>query len=367
MKRINLLLVFACLLSLPLRAGGDEPTFIQGYRDIRNFLFIFENGIPRQLEQQPVRSFKAKGDILAYANNANDLMVYHKGEKFKLGDMTATTYEVNQSFMYLQRDLLLSVFDGEKLTQLTFFLKDFAVSDSLIAFRDRNINILRVFARGQLHDLEVTLVGDLMEYKVGENTVAYINNTGFFKAYLNDNLYDIDNVAPEAYAPGGNIVAYVDGLYNYLKVFYKEKILVLEKIKPLSFQAGVDVVAYVSDETSFKVFSNGKLIKVEAFAPDFYLVRDRSVLFFMNNQFQLFLDGVRYPLDEFMPLNYQLSENNVAWKDNANRLMVFSEGKTSQVTLENVVAYELNGNTLKYELPDGTSRVWYKGKVYGNN
>ena len=108
MKHINLFLILFCLLVIPVRAGEDQPTFLHGYRDFRNFLYIFENGTPRQLEQQVVRSFKAKGSMIAYANNANDLMVYYKGEKFKLGDMTATNYELTQSMMYFQRDLMLS-------------------------------------------------------------------------------------------------------------------------------------------------------------------------------------------------------------------------------------------------------------------
>jgi hypothetical protein len=367
LKHTNLFLILLCLLVIPVRAGEDQPTFLHGYRDFRNFLYIFENGTPRQLEQQVVRSFKAKGSMIAYANNANDLMVYYKGEKFKLGDMTATNYELTQSMMYFQRDLMLSVFDEGKVTQLTFFLRDFKVSDSLIAFRDRNVDILRVYGRGQLHDLEVTLTGSLIDYKIGENSVAYVNNTGFFKAYLNDHVYDIDNVAPVAYEAGGNLIAYVDGLYNYLKVFYNEKILVLERFPPISFQAGVDMVAYVADDNSFKIFNRGKLVKAEAYPPDFYQVRDRSVLFFFNNQLQLLQDGVRYELDEFRPLNYQMSENNIAWIDQANRLHMFTEGKSYEVSMERISAYELNGNTLKYDLPDGTSRVWYKGKVFGNN
>ncbi len=305
--------------------------------------------------------------MIAYANSANDLIVYHKGEKYKLGDMTATSYELTQSLMYFQRDLMLSVFEAGKVTPLTYFLRDFKVSDSLLAFRDRNVDILRLYSRGQLHELEVTLTGGLVDYKVGENTVAYVNNTGFFKAWMKDHLYNIDNVAPEAFDAGGNIIAYVDGLYNYLKILFNDKILVLEKFRPLSFQAGVELLAYVADDNSFKVFNRGKLLKVEAYVPDFYIVRDRSVLFFFNNRLQLIADGVRYQLDEFMPQDYQMSENNIAWRDPSGRLHIFTEGKTHEVSMERITGYELNGITLKYDLADGSSRVWYKGKVFGNN
>ena len=350
-----------------MQAGNSNSIFVHGFSDFRNFLFVFENGVPRQLEQQPIRSFKANGPTIVYVNNANDLIAYYNGEKFKLGDMTATTYEVGQSFMYFQRDLMFSVFERGNVTLLTYFLRDFKVSDSLIAFRDRNVDILRIYKNGKVSDLETTLVGELKEYKVGENTIAYVNNTGFFRTYFNGQVYDLDNVVPEAFEPGGNLVAYVDGLYRYLKVFYNGKILVLERLIPQSFKAGVDVVAYVADDNSFKVFTKGKLLKVESYLPDFYAVRDRTVLFFFNNSLQLILDGERFILDEFMPINYQLSENNVAWMDVSNRLHIFTQGKSYEVSMEVITGYQLNGNTLKYDVQDGTSRIWYKGKIYGNN
>jgi len=366
LKPIRTLIFLVLLLSGPFWSHGQSEPFVQGYRDFRNFLYQFSEGSPRQLEQQPVRSFKAKGPYLAYVNNANDLMVTYNGEKFKLGDMTATTYEVMQGYLYLQRDLLLKVFDRGETVPLTWFLRDFRATDSLIAFRDRNVDILRVYWGGAVHDLEVTLAGSLTGYEAGENTVAYVNNTGFFKVYLDDHVYDIDNIPPVSYAPGGSLVAFVDGLYNFLKVFYDGKILVLEKFKPQSYKAGVEVVAYVADDNSFKVFNRGRLLKVESYVPDFYTVRDRSVLFFFNNRMQLICDGVRYELDEFMPNDYQMSEDNVAWRDVNGRLHLFSAGKTHEVTMEAITGYELNGNTLKYDLPDGTSRIWYNGRIHGN-
>jgi hypothetical protein len=345
---------------------AQQARYMQAYNDIRQFLFLFENGVPRQLEQQPVRSFKAGGERLAYVNNANDLIVYEGGEKHKLGDMTATTYELNQACVYYRRDQLLSVFQNGENIPLTFFIRDYKVSDSLIAFRDRNADILRVFHNGNIRELELTLTGTLNEYKTGENTVAYVNNTGFFKSYWHDQLWDIDNVAPESFEPGGDIVGYVDGFYSYFKVFYNGKILVLEKLVPQSYQVGVETVAYVADNNAFKVFNRGKLLKIEDYIPEFYRVRDRSVLFFLNNRLQLISDGVRYELDEFMPSSYRMNDDNIAWQDINGRLHVFTEGKSYQVSQEAITAYELNGNVLKYDLRDGTSRIWYKGKVYGS-
>jgi hypothetical protein len=226
--------------------------------------------------------------------------------------MTGTSFELNQAFLYYRRDQMLGVFQHGENTPLTYFIRDYKVSDSLLAFRDQVADILRVYKDGTVRELEITLAGRLNEYRVGENTVAYVNNTGFFKAYYQDQLWDLDNVAPESFEPGGNLVAFVDGFYQYLKVFYNGKLLVLEKLLPQSYQAGFETVAYVSDDNSFKVFNRGRLLKIESFIPDFYLVRDRSVLFYMNNRLELISDGERHELDEFMPSRYTLSDDHVA-------------------------------------------------------
>ena len=366
MKRTELFLLLALLLSGTPAAAQDPALYIQGFTDIRRFLFQFRDGITRQLEQQPVRNYKAAGSIIAYANNANDLIVVEDGVKSKLGDMTGTTYELNQAFLYYRRDQVLGVFQRGENKQLTYFIRDYKVSDSLLAFRDQVADILRVYKDGTIRELEITLAGRLNEYRTGENTVAYVNNTGFFKAYYQDQVWDIDNVAPESFEPGGNLVAYVDGFYQYLKVFYYGRLLVLEKLKPQSYQAGFETVAYVADDNSFKVFNRGKLLKIESFIPDFYLVRDRSVLFFLNNRLELISDGKRFELDEFMPTRYAMSDDYVAWLDANGRLMFFGEGKIQLVSQEAITAFSLNGAVLKYDLTDGTSRIWYRGKVYGN-
>lgn len=350
------------LLAVPVLAGDDVPVFVHAYRDFRQYLYVFENGVPRILEQQPVRMFKVRGPLVAYANNGNNLMVYYKGEKFNLGDMTATTFEVTQSFMYYQREQALTVFSKGQTIPLTYFIRDFRVSDSLLVFRDRNVDMLRVFRNGEVQELETTLTGSLRDFKVGENTVAYSNQAGFFKIFYGGETFEIDNVVPLSYEPGGNLVAFVDGLYNYLKVFYRGKILVLEKLQPQSYKCGTDLVAYLADDNTFKVFSNGKLVRAEAYAPDFYYVRDNTVLFYINNRLQALVNGVRYELDEFLPQNYQLSENNIAWIDVSGRLHVFTEGKSYEVSMEKISTYDLNGNTLRYDLPDGSSKIWYKGK-----
>jgi hypothetical protein len=357
------LLFILCRFHLQAQDAGSLP-FVMAYRDYRDYLYSFENVAPVQLESQPVRSFKSKGSVVGYINSANNLIAWYKGEKIDLGDATNTTFDVTNEFLIYRRDQVLGVFDDGKTTQLSFFINDYKTADRLIAFRESTAEVLKVYYEGKVQELEVTVLGSVGSYKVGKNSVAYLNSSGYFKMFVGGEIFEIDNIAPLQYDAGKNIVAYIDGTREALNAFYDQKIITLEQIRPLSFQVGDDVMAYVSDEGGFKIFSQGKLFKIESYAPEFYKVADDAVVFFADNKFQVMKYGTRYELDQGMPLSYQISRGCIAWQDQAHRLHLFLNGKSQLVTTETFVSYELNGDLLRFQTEDGLSRIFYNGKIY---
>lgn len=362
--KLRILVLIFSFHSMVMFAQEANDNFGMAYLDYRNYLYFFKDGIPQQLESQAVRNFNSKGEIVGYVNSANNLIAYYNGEKTDLGDATNTTFNLTNHLLIYQRDQVLGVFDKGKLTRLTYFLRDYKINDELIAFRDQNIDILKLYYNGKVQDLEYTLIGSLGAYKVGKNTVAYMSSSGYFKIFDDGQVFEIDNIAPIQFDAGKNIVGYVDGSQQSLNVFYNTKVLTLEPIKPLSFQVGDDLMAYVSDEGYFKIFTQGKLLKAESYAPDFYQVLNSSVLFFADNKLQVLQKGIRYVLDDFKPLSYKMNENAIAWQDPAKRLHVFVNGQVKSVTSEIFVGYELNGDILRYQLEDGTSHIYFNGKNY---
>lgn len=356
--------IFLGIVLLWSTVCSGQSSFVQAYRDFRGYLFVFENGAPRQLESQAVSSFKSKGPYVAYVTSGNNLKVYYNTEVFDLGDATNTSFEISNELMIYKRDEVLAVFDRGKTTRLTFFIQDYILTDKMVVFRDRNQGVLRTYVNGEIQDLEYTLIGARGTFAAGENTVAYSNSSNYFKIFHEGETFEIDNINPVSVSAGKNIVAYVDGSERTLKVFYNNKILTLEQITPLSFLAGDDLVAYVTDENSFKLFADGKLMKAESYKPDFYAVKDRSVLFFIDSKLQLLQNDMRYELDNFMPKSYKMSEDNIAWVDPANRLHFFSNGKSKQVTTELFTDYDLNGDILRFTTAEGASTIYYQGKFY---
>lgn len=334
------------------------------YRDTRGYLYVFENGLPRQLESQPVKEFGSGGPYAAYINSANNLIVYYNNEKTELGDATNTAFDFTTEIMLYKRDDVLAVYNRGKLERLSYFIKEFQAKGGLVAFRDQNASILKVYYNGQVTELELTTLGTPGVYVAGKNTVAFVNSSQYFKVFHEGEIYELDNIAPVNVTAGKDVVAYTDGINRSLMAFYNGRALTLEQIEPRSFQVGDGIIAYETDEGYFKIFNNGKLLKAESFAPEFYAVNDNTVLFFAENKLQIIQNGVRTVLDQLMPLSYRLDQDCIAWQDASRRLYLFADGKIHQVTTESFTDYTLNGNILSYDTPDGRTKIFHNGKIF---
>jgi len=358
---LQLLILF---LFFATTATSQSRPFVSAYKDYRNYFFAFSEGISRQIDSRPIRSYKSRGDKVVYVDVNNNLILWQNDIKTNLGDATNIKFLLTDDLLIYTIFDMLAVADSDKVTNLTYFFKEYDYNAGMIAFTDQNNGLLKVYANGKVNEVEATLIGKLGKFRVGENTIAYINSSDSFKIYYNNEIYSIDNLSPDRFSSGKNLVAYIEGSTKYFNAFYKGKVFVLDELEPLSFQVGDEAIAYVTNENSFKVFQSGKLLKVESYPPSMYAVKDNTVLFYFNNELQILQNGVRFVLDEFAPLTYQMSQDRIAWQDQAKRLYIFTDGKVKLVTTETIIAYELNGDILRYDVPDGTSRIYYKGKTY---
>ena len=360
MQRLLLLLLF-CLNFITVDAQFSMP-----FEDGRRYFYVFENGGPRQLETMPVLQYKVGGNTLVYINTANELRMVYNGEKSKVGEGLNAMLGASGNLVWYTRNNTLTVFDKGKEKQLSLFLSSYKAGDNIIAFKDSRYDLLKVYYNGEVHELEYTLVSKMGDFDAGDNVVAYINGSRYFKVFSQGETMELSNWEPIKYLCGKDMVAYVDGGNNELKLFVVDKLVKLENFPPLSMQMGDDIFAYVSDESAFKIYTKGKLLKIESYAPDYYNVKDNIAAFFINNRFQVFYNGERFELENVQPRSTVISNNCMAYVDNAGRLKLFSDGKTRQVTTDGIQSYELNGDILKFVDSGGLQRIYYNGKIYGN-
>jgi hypothetical protein len=340
--------------------------FAMPYEDSRKYFYVFANGAPHQLESMAVLQYKAAGNTVVYIDNANVMRSYYNGEKQKTGEGLNALLGASGNMLWYTRDNALNIFEKGLPVTLSFFLSDYKAGDNIIAFKDSRIDLLKVYYEGNIYELEYTLVSKLGNYEVGDNTVAFINGSHYFKVFSQGETLELSTWEPKEFKCGKDMVAFVDGSSNELKLFVTDKIVKLENFQPLSMQMGDNIFAYVSDDNAFKIYTKGKLLKVESYAPDTYMVKDNIAAFYAENKFQVFYDGERYELESVQPRSIIISNNSMAYLDHAGRLKLFSEGKTQLVTTETTQGFELNGDVLKYFDSGNGQRIFYKGKTYAN-
>ena len=186
-------------------------------------------------------------------------------------------------------------------------------SQDISAYTDYRGN-LQVFDRGLLRQIEYIQVTN---YKIGGNTIAYIDNKNDFKIYYDGQTFPLVNAADFTYYMTDFLTAFRVG--NVLYVFDKG-----EK-KTLCYYTSILVVndsllAYFDDaQSSLNIYYNGRVANAE----DALIAKPKSIKSGSNivawvnqsNYFTIFYHGTTYQLDNIAPRSYQVGRDIVAYVD----------------------------------------------------
>jgi hypothetical protein len=352
------------LLLLLLYSLYSSSQNLSAYNDYRNYFYAFDKGEFRQVEYLPVKSFKIGGNAVAYIDNTNEFRIYSEEQKFDITYGGTLTYYATDYLVAYRVGNVLSVFEKQRSQNLSYYCSIFAINDSLVGFFDESNYNFSVFYQGRVTELESSMIEPPKSIKSGSNTLAYVNQSDFFKVFYRGTVYSIDNIAPLTFQAGSDVVAYVDNYDQNFHLFYKGDTAKLETFAPDSFKVGFGMVAYIDNPGNFRVFYNGTTRRLLSFRPDFFKVEGYTVLYGFNNMFTVFYKGVVYTLEDYIPTNFQIANEGVAYIDVSGRLKLFLSGKTYTVSYEIINNYRLDGNVLTYSVGSNTTKFFWNGKNY---
>lgn len=353
--------ILFCLVTLIAQAQE-----ITAYNDYLDHLMVFDKGMLRQAEYLKVASYKIGGNAIAYIDNKNDFKVYYDGQTFPMVNAADFKYAVSDNLIaFSVGDVLYAFDEGQKRT-LCYYAKGINVNlnDSILVYFDDSQSSLNFYYRGRIVNAEDALLSNPKTIKTGSNTVAWINQSNEFMVFYRGISTHLDVTAPRAFAAGRDIVAYVDDYEQRFRLFYKGDTAVADEFAPDSFKVGFGIMAYIDHLQNFRIFYNGATKKILSGTPDFFRVKGNVVVYSYNNTFNVFYEGNIFTLQNKAPVDFQLSNDGVAWLDDSGRLMLFLKGKTYNVSYETINKYFLNGNVLKYEVGVNTVNVFYNGRNY---
>ena len=358
MKKTILLLLFYALTS---DLSAQDLT---AYSDYRDYLYVFDRGMYKQVEYLPVKSYKVGGQTVAYIDNKNDFKIYYDGQSINLLNAADFSYYMTNYLTSFLVGNVLYVFDrGEKKT-LCYYTAIMTVNDSVLVWFDDSQSTLNIYYDGKVINAEEAFLDMPRSIKTGANTVAWVNQSNYFSVFYHGEVRVLDNIAPIAYEAGRDIVAYIDNYEQYFRLFYKGDTALVEAFLPDSFKVGFGIMAYVDNQGNFRVFDRGATKRLISDRPDFFQVMGNTIVYAYNNSFNVYYNGQASVLQNGIPTDYQLGNDGIAWIGDSGRLMLFHKGKISTVSYEIINDYQLDGNVLKYEVGNNTTRVFYQGKNY---
>jgi len=265
------------------------------YRRNDGALMVYHDGQKKELSKV-VRDYRVTEGLVVYTFN-NNLYVYNGREKRNL-TMNAPHYKANENMVayYDQIDKMFKAYYKGEVFDVESALSNppvnnYEVGDNLLAYRDPN-DYLNAFFEGStkrlmllqgrpLYKADENIVAyyDVSRsafklqhivsgerelgffrpesFKLSDNRVVYVENTGNFMMYENDELQTLSTNTPDFYMVHDSIMAYEE--QNYFNVYYDGQDYTLENFIPSQIKYGNNTLAYLNERNHLRVFYNGQV------------------------------------------------------------------------------------------------------------
>jgi hypothetical protein len=343
---------------------------LSAFHDYRGCFMVFDKGIVKELEHLPVKSFQVGGKCIPFVSHSGQFKVYYDGNVKTLADQFVSKYYTSPNLMVYQLYNQLYVFDNGNVHMLSGNVKNYAASDSLVAYFNENTYSTHIYYKDSIFDIESSLVGTpVIEFKAGDNLIAYYNkNTKYLKAFYHGKVWNIlHSLSRIDFIAGRDILAYVDYAKNSFHLFYKGKMIDLEDYKPKSFKIGDDLMAYVDNLDGFKIFYDDEIHQISTFEPDFYEVKDSLVVFAEQGNLKVFYKGEVSEYGYFIPKDIQAKESTLAFIGPNGWLEAFTNGEFIEVTNDLITSYSVDYNVICINTTLKKIKIFSHGKTYDTN
>ncbi|PKR81805.1 hypothetical protein CW751_00245 [Brumimicrobium salinarum] len=331
--------------------------------DNREYFKSFHEGQTRQLDFLKPIDYKYSEEIIAYIDSKSDLYVYDGRKSEKLSGL-ANDYKIGINLLAWNAGPILSMWDnGEKQT-LTRFAGRYVVSDSLIVYEDRRENAIKVYYRGEVHDLYYSVSDVHLPQYIGSNTVAFTGNGNVNYAFVGGKIIEIGVFNEHiAYATGANLVAFNDPFNQTFAVAFQNEVLDIEPTMVQSYKTGYDQIVYLDRNENLKALIRGEIVELSTYASFYEIFRD-LIVWGENGVFYAYYKGKRYEVANYIPQEYKLRDGIVAFRNLNGGVSVFHNNEVEIISNLSGAPFEVNGNTVRVQVNKGNYVFFKNGFTY---
>ncbi len=365
-KKKSIIIVTILIFSLTQFASMFAQD-LTAYTTPRGHFYAFYKGKAIQLSHLKPETIKLAKDYLVYTTQADGLMVY-RPEASAPTEIGISVERINTSEGYLAFEVQgqLKVYKQNELRLLSTNFQKWEAADSSICWFDNTKRQLLIFQHNQTTVLEDALLNEaILNFKVADNLVAYIDNHHQLLVYYKDQKQYLCQAYPPAhFKVAKHLVAYIDKPAGTFNLFFKGQISELSAFRPLSYEVADNRLAYVDNSGRFFLFSNGRQKEIASFAPDKYWLTDDLLVFFENRELIVHWEEQNYVLESYMPDKIHVHKDALCYLNDMQQLVIFRNGTKEIVSYDTPSSFHLHYNTLVYYKGNGLPHVYYKGNTY---
>jgi hypothetical protein len=360
-KRFTLFLCLS-LSALSSWAQGIVPTL-----DFNNYFVSFQDGFFRPIEIQPIVSYKAGDEIVAYIDTRGNLKIYDGKERIDVTTLNVD-YQVSDHLMAYRIAQGLRMWDAGKFTVLTNFGREFIVKDSLIVFEDIRYQALNVYWNQKVESLVTITNGVTMNASVGENLVVYKDNSNTYFVYWHGQKFEIGTYNEEQldFQLGTDVMCFKDPYTQSFYVFDQGNFVELESFPIKKYKAGRGFVVYEDMNGNLWHYQNGQKTALSNFSSELWDVKDDICVWMENSYFFAYTNGQRVQVATYQPQAYLLKNNVLVFRNIVGGVSALVDGTLQDITTFQNADFEIYGNKVLVKLPNQTSVVFMNGKLYAN-
>ena len=332
--------------------------------DFNNYFQSFQDESVRMIELQRILDYKVGDEFVSYIDNRGNLRLFD-GEEVKDITNLNVEYQVSDHLMTWKVGPTLNLWDNGKQQTLTFNARNYQVRDSIVVFEDLRYNAVKVYYDGKVYDL-YSVVSELsLPIYVGENIVAFKDNGDFYKVFWRGKVYDLGvwNGTIE-FQGGTDVLTFNDPTMRTFAVFEQGEFLDVEKFFMHKYKAGRGFIVYEDLNNNLIYYAQGEKKSLTYFSAKFWRVVDDIVVWEENGFVYAFFKGQKYEVCNFIPEDFQLKNGTFAFKNVVGGISIFVEGKTIELTNQEVQSYHIYGNSVIVQLFNNAYVIYSNGKIH---
>jgi hypothetical protein len=342
------------ILTTQIQAQGIVPTL-----DFNNFFVSFQDGYFRPIEIQPIVSYKAGDEVVAYIDTRGNLKMYDGKERIDVTTLNVD-YQVSDHLMAYKIANGLRMWDAGKFTSLTNFGREFVVKDSIIVYEDTRYQSLNVYWNQKLESLVTITNGLSMNAVVGENLVVYKDNSATYFVYWRGQKFEIGTYNEEQL----NFQLGTDVLCFY--VFDNGVFQEVESFPIKQYKAGRGFVVYEDMNGNLWHYQAGQKTALSNFSSEFWDVKDDICIWMENSYLFAYSNGQKIQVATYQPQAYLLKNNVLVFRNIIGGVSALVDAKVHELTNFQNADFDIFGNKVLVKLPNQTSVVFMNGKLYAN-